>query len=87
MMAYLTMMAVRLVELRRVLKPTGCLYLHCDEVAGHYLKVLMDGVFGPERFQPASPTPSAPRPTRRSPSATSPGGSLPCSCRRTDRLG
>ena len=50
MMAYLTMMAPRLLELRRVLKPTGSLYLHCDEVAAHYLKLVMDGVFGPERF-------------------------------------
>jgi len=48
--AYLTMMAVRLVELRRVLKPTGTLWLHCDPTAGHYLKVLMDSVFDPRRF-------------------------------------
>lgn len=48
--AYLTMMAVRLVELRRVLKPRGTLWLHCDPTAGHYLKVLMDSVFGPRRF-------------------------------------
>lgn len=48
--AYLTMMAPRLVELRRVLKPTGCIYLHCDPTAGHYLKVLMDAVFGPTNF-------------------------------------
>jgi len=50
MLAYLTMMAPRLVELRRVLKPTGSIYLHCDPTASHYLKVLMDAVFGPERF-------------------------------------
>lgn len=50
MMAYLTMMAVRLVELRRVLKPTGSLYLHCDPVASHYLKILLDAIFGPARF-------------------------------------
>jgi site-specific DNA-methyltransferase (adenine-specific) len=50
MMAYLVMMAVRLVELRRVLKPTGALYLHCDPTASHYLKILLDGIFGPERF-------------------------------------
>lgn len=50
MMAYLTMMAVRLIELRRVLKPTGSLYLHCDPVASHYLKILLDAVFGPARF-------------------------------------
>lgn len=46
MMAYLAMMAVRLLELRRVLKPTGSLYLHCDPTASHYLKVLLDAVFG-----------------------------------------
>ena len=46
MMAYLTMMAPRLVELRRVLKPTGSLYLHCDPTASHYLKLLCDAVFG-----------------------------------------
>lgn len=50
MMAYLTMMAVRLLELHRVLKPTGSLYLHCDRTAGHYLKLLLDGVFGIENF-------------------------------------
>jgi site-specific DNA-methyltransferase (adenine-specific) len=42
MMAYLTMMAVRLIELHRALKPTGSLYLHCDPVASHYLKILLD---------------------------------------------
>ena len=47
MMAYLVMMAPRLVELRRVLKPTGSIYLHCDPTASHYLKILMDTVFGP----------------------------------------
>lgn len=46
MMAYLTMMAARLVELHRVLRPTGSLYLHCDPIASHYLKVLMDTIFG-----------------------------------------
>ena len=45
MMAYLAMMAPRLVELRRVLKPTGSLYLHCDPTASHYLKLLCDAVF------------------------------------------
>ena len=50
MMAYLTMMAPRLVELHRVLKPTGSIYLHCDPTASHYLKLLMDAVFGKERF-------------------------------------
>jgi site-specific DNA-methyltransferase (adenine-specific) len=50
MMAYLAMMAVRLIELHRVLKPTGSLYLHCDPTASHYLKILLDAVFGKERF-------------------------------------
>lgn len=50
MMAYLTEMTVRLVELHRVLKPTGSLYLHCDPTASHYLKVVLDAIFGPERF-------------------------------------
>jgi DNA modification methylase len=50
MMAYLTMMAVRLIELRRVLKPTGSLYLHCDPTASHYLKILLDSIFGAELF-------------------------------------
>jgi len=51
MMAYLTHMAVRLVELHRVLKPTGSIYLHCDPTASHYLKLLMDAVFGVRQFQ------------------------------------
>ncbi|EEW25863.1 site-specific DNA-methyltransferase [Rhodobacter ferrooxidans] len=51
MMAYLAMMAVRLVELHRVLKPTGSLYLHCDPTASHYLKVLLDAVFGNENYR------------------------------------
>jgi DNA modification methylase len=51
MMAYLAMMAPRLVELRRVLKETGSIYLHCDPTASHYLKILMDGVFGPQFFR------------------------------------
>jgi site-specific DNA-methyltransferase (adenine-specific) len=50
MMAYLAMMAVRLLELHRVLKPTGSIYLHCDPSASHYLKTLMDGVFSPRNF-------------------------------------
>ena len=50
MMAYLTMMVQRLVELRRVLKPTGSIYLHCDPTASHYLKLLMDSVFGSQNF-------------------------------------
>lgn len=50
-LAYLAMMAPRLIELQRVLKPTGGIYLHCDPTASHYLKMLMDGVFGPENFK------------------------------------
>lgn len=50
MLAYLAMMAPRLVELRRVLKETGSIYLHCDPTASHYLKLLMDSVFGPVGF-------------------------------------
>ncbi len=49
MMAYLTMMAVPLLELHRVLKPTGSLYLHCDPTASHYLKIMLDAVFGPTK--------------------------------------
>ena len=48
---YLVMMAARLVELHRVLKPTGSLYLHCDPTASHYLKLILDAVFGPENFR------------------------------------
>jgi len=51
MMAYLAMMAVRLIELHRVLKETGSLYLHCDPTASHYLKILLDAVFGKENFR------------------------------------
>lgn len=51
MLAYLAMMAPRLIELRRVLRPTGTLYLHCDPNASHYLKLLLDGIFGAERFR------------------------------------
>ena len=51
MMAYLAMMCVRLVELHRVLKPTGSLYLHCDPTASHYLKILLDAVFGKDNFR------------------------------------
>jgi site-specific DNA-methyltransferase (adenine-specific) len=50
MMAYLTMMAVRLIELHRVVKPNGSLYLHCDPTASHYLKILLDGIFGIKNF-------------------------------------
>lgn len=51
MMAYLAMMAPRLVELRRVLKSTGSIYLHCDPTASHYLKLLMDAIFGAENLR------------------------------------
>lgn len=51
MLAYLAMMAPRLVELRRVLKPTGSLYLHCDPTASHYLKILLDAIFGPTNYR------------------------------------
>ena len=51
MMAYLTMMANRLLELHRVLKSTGSLYLHCDPTASHYLKIVLDGVFGKEHYR------------------------------------
>ncbi|OYX43356.1 MAG: site-specific DNA-methyltransferase [Rhodobacterales bacterium 32-67-9] len=51
LMAYLVMMAVRLHELRRVLKPSGSLYIHCDPTASHYLKIMLDGIFGPELFR------------------------------------
>jgi site-specific DNA-methyltransferase (adenine-specific) len=50
MLAYLSMMAPRLVELRRVLKPTGSLYLHCDPTASHYLKLLLDASLSPQSF-------------------------------------
>ena len=51
MQSYLTMMAVRLMEMRRVLKPTGSIYLHCDPTASHYLKLLMDAIFGHRNFR------------------------------------
>ncbi len=49
--AYLVMMAIRLVELHRVLKPTGSLYLHCDQTASHYLKLILDIIFGAQQFR------------------------------------
>jgi site-specific DNA-methyltransferase (adenine-specific) len=49
-MAYLVMMTIRLIELHRVLKPTGSLYLHCDPTASHYLKLVLDQIFGPANF-------------------------------------
>lgn len=51
MMAYLVMMTIRLLELKRVLKPTGSLYLHCDPTASHYLKVVLDAIFGAENYR------------------------------------
>lgn len=51
MMAYLVMMANRLLELHRVLKPTGSLYLHCDNTASHYLKLVLDGIFSVENYR------------------------------------
>jgi DNA modification methylase len=51
MMAYLVMMAIRLVELHRALKPAGSIYLHCDPTASHYLRLLMDSIWGGNNFQ------------------------------------
>ncbi|MDE3181490.1 MAG: restriction endonuclease [Acidobacteriota bacterium] len=51
MMAYLVMMAIRLVELHRVLKSTGSIYLHCDPTASHYLKIVLDSIFSPGNFR------------------------------------
>jgi site-specific DNA-methyltransferase (adenine-specific) len=51
MAAYLTYMAQRIIEMHRVLKDTGCLYLHCDPTASHYLKVVLDEIFGKENFR------------------------------------
>ncbi|MBL7191837.1 site-specific DNA-methyltransferase [bacterium] len=51
MLAYLTMMAPRLMEMKRVLKPAGSIYLHCDPTASHYLKLLMDSIFGGKNFR------------------------------------
>ncbi len=51
MQSYLCMMAVRLLEMRRVMKNTGSVYLHCDPTASHYLKLVMDAVFGAGNFR------------------------------------
>ncbi|MDR0516563.1 MAG: site-specific DNA-methyltransferase, partial [Fibromonadaceae bacterium] len=51
MMAYLTYMAQRIIEMHRVLKDTGSLYLHCDPTASHYLKILLDEIFGKNNFR------------------------------------
>ena len=50
MFSYLVMMAVRLVEMRRLLKPTGSIYLHCDPTANSYLRLVMDAIFGYQKF-------------------------------------
>jgi site-specific DNA-methyltransferase (adenine-specific) len=51
LMAYLAMMTVRLIEMRRILRPNGSLYLHCDPTASHYLKVVLDGIFGVDNYR------------------------------------
>lgn len=51
LLAYLVYMAIRLFEMRRILKPTGSLYLHCDPTASHYIKVILDSIFGHENFR------------------------------------
>ena len=51
MMAYIVMMTARLIELRRVMKPTGSIFLHCDPTASHYLKIMMDFIFGHQNFR------------------------------------
>ena len=51
MMAYLVMMAIRIVEMHRILKPTGSFYLHCDPSASHYLKIILDSIFGTKNFR------------------------------------
>ena len=51
MQSYLIFMAVRLLEIKRLVKPTGSIYLHCDTTANSYLRILMDGVFGKDNFQ------------------------------------
>ena len=51
MMSYLIYMAIRIMEMRRLLRPTGSIYLHCDPTASHYLKLLMDSIFGNDKFR------------------------------------
>lgn len=51
MKAYLIMMGVRMLEMHRILKPTGTIYVHCDDTAVHYLKVMMDSIFGKDNFR------------------------------------
>ena len=50
-MSYLIYMAIRILEMRRILKPTGSLYLHCDTTMSHYLKLVLDAIFGSRSFQ------------------------------------
>ena len=51
LLAYLVYMTIRLLEMKRILKPTGSIYLHCDPTASHYIKVVMDGIFGSKNFR------------------------------------
>ena len=51
MKAYLIMMSIRMLEMHRILKPTGTIYLHCDDSASHYLKIMMDSIFGKDNFR------------------------------------
>ena len=85
MLAYLVEMAVRLVELHRVLKPTGSLYLHCDPTASHYLKVVLDAIFGAENFRERDRLEAARHRTttrRREPSTSAACRTCSCSTRR-----
>ena len=66
MMAYLTMMCIRLLELKRVLKDTGSIYLHCDPTASHYLKIVMDSIFGSQQFMNEVVWSYGPKATQRS---------------------
>ena len=75
MLAYLSMMAVRLIELHRALKPTGSLFLHCDPTASHYIKLILDNIFSPKNFAMKS-SGSAPSP-RATPPPASPGPTTP----------
>ena len=79
MLAYISMMAPRLVGLRRVLKPTGGLYLHCDPTASHFLKLLMDAVFGSANFRTEIiwKRTSAHRDTKQGRQPLPPGGTPP----------
>ena len=83
MMAYLAMMAVRLIELHRVLKPTGSLYLHCDPTASHYLKLLLDGGVRAARISATRSSGSAPARTA-TPRNTGRFTTRSCSMRKSD---